>query len=1318
MPTPKTILSRRKRSLELANDLTTLRRVEEQRKKNARLFEDRVREEKSPPGYYWWDVTKSADAHNDTFVDLHFSVDTEEPDLLRYLAGLRKELRDRLKDAWMRSAYGSVTFNLDVRVKYYALDDESLTRYFTLTSNHYPVYTAFEINDSVESALEDIMKQSDDYQDGKSSWVVDDVIDATLKYQVVSPSSSVSGGGRFSRMLTRRGGSHIEIPQWISNKKCVINFQNKDQFCFKYAMECAFQHKLTGKIPRNAHRTAQYDLSHFNYNQNDTFDPIPLEFPFHPLDIPVFEAHNKMVHNVAIHVYTASEYLNDISIIRSSTNYDDDAWNVHLLHMSEVDKGGEQTNSHWLYITNLSAFLKNPRTKDRHIFCPRCTESFHSGAQFERHHKLCKTEDAAAPSMPRSYQKWKYFDSHSKMVEQDFVIYADFEAFNVVHSHKEGETITEKNRVTEHVGASFCFHTVCRSNPNFNKTVMYSYPARDLDDKFLVGRQFLLQLENERDRIKQIQSEHFSFPLDLYSPGIDDSCEKCCVCKLDLQMGFMPHWRYKNSRRKSDFKDPSDFFQRLRNMKRHPYPDAFQETLMLENATPTHMWDHRKASNNYIGKAHFACGRWRPGRPEYQSSIPVVFHNLSRYDAHFILKALNPTSEMGLRFQAIPTSGDTFMTFSFRGLRFIDSMKFMKESLDKLSQNLLKTGKQDFRNFNAWATDQRFSDSTVDLLLQKGEFPYEYFDHPRVFDDLSLPPVDNWYSKLKDEGIAHDDLLKAQRVWDTMGCKTFQDYHDLYLRVDTLLLADIFENFRTICLSQHKLDPVNYPSLPGYSMDAAFLFAGSRYDQDEREIPFCVDLFDESQNDMYTFIEGSIRGGVSMCPGRHSVANHKYLTDYDDTQESKYIFYLDANNLYGYAMKQPLPFAGYEWIEPGVVDLSDLRPDDPWGYIFEVDGHFPDSVHDFLHDFPPAPINQIVTEEMISPFSKELNDRLDNKHDDKTRKLLCTLEKRESYVCYYTVLQLYVKLGFVITKIKRVLKFRQSTWLADYVQFNTDKRAQATNAFEKDFYKLLNNSGYGKLIQNNRKHRGVKALFPNAGKMTWSPYLLDRKIINKDFVLGYMKPTKVNLNSPVGVGTVVLDHSKYLMYNFYYNVMKKTFDTSLRLLFTDTDSLCMEIAHPDPMTVFPLNEWFDLNEYPEDDSYYGKRYKDNRNKKVIGKFKDEMVEGGHGVYIKEVVALRSKMYSCLKSDGKNKNTAKGVSWAAKRKLVHEKYLACLTPGEGFKVEVMPMTSFQTDGSNVIHTITVDKATLSPCDSKLYLVDATTTHPFGYYKLRA
>lgn len=1313
MPQPATTNRRRARSTEIQPDIAELRRIEKRRDENARLFDDLIRDTGDEPTGLQWTSRISATAHNDSFVDYNITTSEETDDLLHYLNSLRFELRQLLLDAWTRSPYGGVSFNLEVLVEYFSFGDPSITSLKILTSKYYPIYTIQNIADSCASASIDILEENDYYQEGASDWVIDRIIRSVLKYQFVQPSRVMQGGGRFNGVFRRPGPrKYIKEPMWLSNKKCLINIQNEDDCCFKYVMECAFHHKMTGQTLRNPHRVQHYLTDHFQYGD--------LVFPIHPLDIDKFIHLNKTVHNLALHVYSVTETKNDIGVLYKPSQIDPDAWHVHLLIIADITKRGAQIDYHWIYIKNVQKFLSTnliSKSGSHRVCCEWCTQDFAEN-KIERHKLQCGKEDAATPILPQPYEKYKYFKDMDKTFRRLFVIYADFEAFLTPVSHHDTDTITEASRVQEHVCASFCFLTVCATHPQFNRTVIFSYDHSDIDDKELVGKRFIEELDKENSRIQKLFKKHFLHPLDLSS--VVEGCTHCYICRLELENGFMPHWKYRNYRKKNDFKNSYEFFARIRKFKQKPLPNEFQDELFRENCQIVDIWDSTSSIGNFLGKAHFACAAHRPKDTTYRLEIPVVFHNLGNYDAHFILKSMNTGKADQATFHGIPKSSDKFMSFSYGRFKFMDSIRFMNSSLDKLSQNLLKAGKDKFRNFNAhfhYLTPEQKS-----LLLQKGEFPYDYFTHPSVFADISLPPIERFYNHLREQPMKPEDYQKALHVWDSLECKTFRDYHDLYLIIDVLLLADVFENFREVSYGQYGVDPTNYISLPGLAIDAAYRFAGSRYSGGDH-IPFAVDLFDCTQADMYSFIEDSIRGGISMTPGRYAKANHKYLLDFDPSLPSRFINYWDANNLYGWAMNQCLPFAEYRWLtDKQIRDLEfmQISPDHPVGYFLEVDGFFPDGVHDYLSDFPPAPLKQKVSDAMISPFSKAMHAKYDQKHDSKTEKLLCTLEPRTFYKCYYSTLQLYCKLGFVVRKIHRILSFCQAKWMANFINYNTAQRAKATNDFETDFFKLINNCSYGKFIQNNRKHCSMKRIPRDAPRHTWSIDLTNRRIVNKDFVIGTFKNGKVNLDSAVAVGSVVLDQSKILMYDFFYNVLKREYGNSLRLIFTDTDSVCVEIIHEDLMLDLKskglLSTWFDVSHFPNNDDYYGRNYHDPLNKKVIGKFKDEMVDKSP-LYITEVVALRAKMYSCLKSDGSQKHTAKGMLGPVRMRLLHTKYLKAVMQDPSFSIEKDYARSFEST-NNVIHTVTVTKDTINPCDSKLFILDALHSRPYGHYSTRS
>ena len=218
----------------------------------------------------------------------------------------------------------------------------------------------------------------------------------------------------------------------------------------------------------------------------------------------------------------------------------------------------------------------------------------------------------------------------------------------------------------------------------------------------------------------------------------------------------------------------------------------------------------------------------------------------------------------------------------------------MAASLDSLVNNLPETA---FNNLKRYYTGDKFN-----LVKRKGVYPYEYMDSLQRFNETKLPPKESFYSRLTEEDISDEDYTHAQKVWREFKMEHLQDYHNLYNKTDVLLLADVFENFRDICMRNYKLDPAHYLTVPGLSWDACLKMTGVK-----------LELL--SDVDMLLMVEKGIRGGVSMISNRYGKANNKYMGDeFNPNEHSKYIQYLDANNLYGAAMSMKLPTHGFEWM--------------------------------------------------------------------------------------------------------------------------------------------------------------------------------------------------------------------------------------------------------------------------------------------------------------------------------------------------------------------------------------------------------------------
>ncbi|GFT09156.1 uncharacterized protein TNCV_4105911 [Trichonephila clavipes] len=215
--------------------------------------------------------------------------------------------------------------------------------------------------------------------------------------------------------------------------------------------------------------------------------------------------------------------------------------------------------------------------------------------------------------------------------------------------------------------------------------------------------------------------------------------------------------------------------------------------------------------------------------------------------------------------------------------------------------------------------------------MRKGCFPYDYVSDVEKLNDTCLPPKEKFYSRLIDEDITDDDY--ANHVWNAFNIKNLGDYSDLYVKTDVLLLSDIFENFRSACMKAYNLDPVWYYTVPGLSWD-------SMLELTKVKIELLMDY------DMYLFVEKGIRGGISQCSNRYARANNKFLPNFEPSKLQNFLLYLDANNLYGWAMSQPLPLNNFKWVD--FLDVDHIDENGEKGCILEVDLEYPESLHEII----------------------------------------------------------------------------------------------------------------------------------------------------------------------------------------------------------------------------------------------------------------------------------------------------------------------------------------------------------------------------------
>ena len=271
------------------------------------------------------------------------------------------------------------------------------------------------------------------------------------------------------------------------------------------------------------------------------------------------------------------------------------------------------------------------------------------------------------------------------------------------------------------------------------------------------------------------------------------------------------------------------------------------------------------------------------------------------------------------------------------------------------------------------------------------------------------------------------------------------------------------------------------------------------------------------------FIEKGTGGGVSYITERYAKASNKYMSDYDPNKPSALINYLDKNNLYGWEMSEYLPYEEFEWLKNvDELDVMSINEKSDVGYILEVDLKYSDKLHELHNDYLLAPEKLVVTIDMLSKYCKSIADECDIKFGD-VKTLIPNLGNKTKYVLHCKNLQLYLSLGMKLTKIHKVLKFKQSDWMKKYIDFNTKKRMGATNDFEKDFFKVMINSVYGKTTENLRKRINVR--FANNKKdfleYTSKPAYVTHKLFNKNFAAIYEIKQVLVLNKPIYVGFTV-----------------------------------------------------------------------------------------------------------------------------------------------------------------------------------------------------
>jgi hypothetical protein len=830
-----------------------------------------------------------------------------------------------------------------------------------------------------EEAVAGILESLESFVQNGSGWVVDSIQTLWLNIAKYQP---------------LKGGSYLELPRSLKLKRAVINVKNKnDDNCLRYALRSAL-------FPAK-HNTELIS----SYPKDDGLNFKGIDAPTPISQIAKIEKLNKL----AINVYG---YEKGVVIIHRISDQPHEIPRINTMIIEKDEPEGIRT--HYVWVKHLNRLLASQnKSNNQTFFCERCLHGYSRKDLLDQHMPECRgvNERAIKIVLPAEGKNSLHFTNFKKQLKAPWVMYADFEANTTkIEGPQKSANESYTHRTQLHEACGFALRAV-RSDGMTIGPVVYRGP--DAVKRFLVeAKKF------EKAIIEMLKNREKSIYLTDEEKTEHAKADTCWICKKGS---------FKNNAQKVCLLQEAVCFACAQKVtKRRMPPLEYAKDFEAFKTTPNckicdcafsddyKVRDHDHITGKYRGAAHANCNlklRINPDKIE----IPVFFHNLRGYDSHLIMQQIG---EMEGEIKCIPNNMEKYISFSLGQLVFKDSAQFLLASLGKL----VESNKRKVFKF----TGMDRSEEEFGLLLRKGVYPYDYMDGWDKFDETALPPIETFYSTLIGEGISRIDYAHALNVWKVFGCETMGDYHDLYLRTDVDLLADVFEHFRSICMDTYELDPANYYTSPGLSWDALLKKTNAN-----------LELL--TDYDMHLMIEKGLRGGISMVSQRFAKANNPSVESHDLADKTSYITYLDANNLYGWAMVQHLPTSGFKWADVSIEQALSHAADSETGYILEVDMTYPDELHDAHNDYPLAPEKLEVQQEWLSAYQNEiLGDA-----NLKIKKLVPNLRAKCKYVVHYRNLQLYAQLGMKVEKIHRALEFKQSPWMAPYIQMNTELRKKS-----------------------------------------------------------------------------------------------------------------------------------------------------------------------------------------------------------------------------------------------------------------------------------
>ena len=644
----------------------------------------------------------------------------------------------------------------------------------------------------------------------------------------------------FNKISLNRGGSYIESAKWIKDKKSTINPKNNDYKCFQYAVTVALN---PDKIKKDSQRVSKIQPFIDQYNWND------IDFPSTVKDWKKFELNNE---SIALNIFYVPHNSKRIHLAYKSKYDLAREKQVILLMITDGEKW------HYTAVQRLSGLLRGVTGNNNgDFYCLNCFHAYTTENKLETHKKICENHDYCHVEIPNEDNNKIKYNQGEKSIKSPFIIYADLECLlekiSTSYNNLEESSTTEINK---HTPSGYSLFIHCSFDKTKNKLDYYR------GDHYM--KKFCKDLREHATKIINYEKKDM-IPLTKNEEKHHNKQKVCYICKKEFNTDDKKYHKVKY---------------------------------------------HCHYTGKYRGAAHNICNL----RHKIQKEIPIVFRNGSTYDYHFIIKEL--VKEFDGNFECLGENTEKSITFSVPvkkeiknkkkiiartyKIKFIDSYRFMSTSLSKLVDNLsegihnnrcvdcksfldymkTKDEKLIFRCFTCkknyekdfnkelierFASIYEFCNGDLNkfiLLLRKGVYPYEYMDNWEQFNETSLPDKESFYSCLNMENIDDIDYRHGNNVFKKFELKNLGEYHDLYVQSDTLLLPDVFEIFRNMCIKVYELDPAHFLSLPGLAWQACLKKANVK-----------LELL--TDYDMLLMVEEGIRGEICHSIHRYAKPNNK-----------------------------------------------------------------------------------------------------------------------------------------------------------------------------------------------------------------------------------------------------------------------------------------------------------------------------------------------------------------------------------------------------------------------------------------------------------